>query len=85
MSTDLLPHLRSAVHHRHFQSIWQFIVFWHPKNETKTCNLPPVMMVSVLALAMEVSNGWMVTLSSNLTASSNDLISRGLVAMSVLM
>ena len=49
------------------------------------CNLPPVMMVSVLALTMEVSKGQMVTLSFSFTASSNDLISRGQVATSVQM
>ena len=40
-------------------------------------------MVSVLALTMEVSKGLMVTLSFSFTVSSNDLISRGQVVMSV--
>ena len=60
------------------------LLFLASREWTRTCSQPPVMMVSVLALTMEVSNGWMVTLSFSLTASLNDLISRGLVAMSVL-
>ena len=34
-------------------------------------------------LSMEVSNGWIVTLSFSFTASLNDLISRGQVVTSV--
>ena len=41
------------------------------------------MMVSVLALTMEVSKGLMVTLSFSFTVSSNDRISRGQVVTSV--
>ena len=40
-------------------------------------------MMSVLALTMEVFKGLMVTLSFSFTVSSNDLISRGQVVMSV--
>ena len=60
------------------------LLFLASKEWTRICSQPPVMMVSVLALTMEVSNGQMVTLSFSLTASLNDLISRGLVVTSVL-
>ena len=80
--TDLLPLLRS-VYMVDISSPFGNLLFLASKEWTKTCNLPPVMMVSVFALTMEVSNGQMVTLSFSFTASSNDLISRGWVVMSV--
>ena len=59
------------------------LLFLASNKWTKTCSLPPVMMVSILALTMEVSKGLMMTLSFSFTVSLNDLISRGQVVMSV--
>ena len=59
------------------------LLFLASNEWTKTCSLPPVMMVSILALTVEVSKGLMMTLSFSFTVSSNDLISRGRIVTSV--
>ena len=82
MGMDLLLLLRS-VYMVDTSSPFGNLLFLASKEWTKMPNLPPVMMVSVLALTMEVSKDQMVTLSFSFTASSNNLISRGLVATSV--
>ena len=80
--TDLLPLLRS-VYTAETSNPFGSLLFSASNEWTKTCSLPPVMMVSVLALTMEVSKDLMVTLSFSFTVSSNDLISRGRVVTSV--
>ena len=80
--TDLLPLLRS-VYMAETSNPFGNLLFLASNEWTKTCSLPPVMTVSILALTMEVSKGLMMTLSFSFTVSSNDLISRGQVVTSV--